>query len=106
MIYKGQGDNFNMVKTEDSKDDAYLSTFNAIEVKIPSNARVEDAIKKFRALVTRERIMSDLKEHQTYEKPSVKKRRKSREAASRVRKIESLERKNKTNKTEDEQSQE
>jgi len=86
---------------QDSKDDAYLSTFSAIEVKIPSNARVEDAIKRFRALVTRERIMSDLKEHQTYEKPSVKKRRKCRDAASRARKLESLERKLK-----DEQPQE
>lgn len=93
-----------MLKVEDSKDDAYLSTFSPIEVKISANARVEDAIKRFRALVTRERIMSDLKDHQSYEKPSVKKRRKSRDAAAKIRKMESLERRGKLEKGRDDNS--
>jgi len=66
--------------------------FSPLEVKIPfedqSRDRFEMHIKRFRAKVTKDRIMSDWKEHQSYEKPSERKRRKRRESAQRLRKME------------------
>lgn len=79
--------------------DEYLSTFSPIEVKVSANGRVEDAIRRFRAIVTKERIMSDLKEHQSYEKPSMRKRRKRREAQARQRKLDSCSAFSKSKKT-------
>lgn len=67
------------------RDDSYLSTFKPVEVEV-INGRIEDAIHKFRSLVTKERIMSSLKEHASYEKPSDKKRRQKRESLQRQRK--------------------
>ena len=75
---------------EDSKDDQYLSTFRSIELKVTDDMSPEEAVRRFRTMVTRERIMSDLKEHQRYEKPSEKKRRKRRETKVRTRKAENL----------------
>jgi small subunit ribosomal protein S21 len=40
----------------------------------------DKALKIFRSIVQKERVLSDYKEHQAYEKPSVKKRRKRAEA--------------------------
>lgn len=62
-----------------------------LEVKVPPNVRFEEYmnyVKRFRAIVTKEKLMSDLKEHQSYEKPSEKKRRKIRESIQRKRKME------------------
>ena len=70
------------------KDDKYLDDFKPIEVFV--NGRLEDAIHKFRSLVTREKIMSYLKLHYAYEKPSEKKRRKARESVQRRKKMESV----------------
>jgi len=78
------------VKKTDGPSDDYLATFSPIEVKITQNGRVEDAIRRFRSIITKERIMSDLKDHQTFEKPSMRKRRKQREALARQRKMESF----------------
>lgn len=50
-----------------------------LEVKVYGNS-FERALKAFRALVQKERILSAYKERQTYEKPSDKKRRKRNEA--------------------------
>jgi ribosomal protein S21 len=77
---------------ENKKSDKYLETFHPIEVLV--TGRIEDAIGRFRSMVTKERIMSDLKEHAAYEKPSAKKRRKSREAQARMRKAASIARRN------------
>ena len=66
------------------KDDSYLDEFKPIEVFV--NGKVEDAIHRFRSLVTKEKVMSYLKLHYAYEKPSEKKRRKHRESMSRQRK--------------------
>jgi small subunit ribosomal protein S21 len=75
-------------------DDSYLTSFKPVEVIVNNNNKnkdsrdeLEDAIRVFRGLVTKERIMSVLKEHASYEKPSDKKRRKRREAERRLRKI-------------------
>jgi small subunit ribosomal protein S21 len=50
-----------------------------IEIKVYGN-NFEKALKAFRALVQKERILSDFKEKQVYEKPSDKRRRKRNEA--------------------------
>jgi len=68
--------------------------FSPLEVKISHDDqgrdRFEMHIKRFRAKVTKDRIMSDWKEHQSYEKPSEKKRRKRRESVQRKRKMEMM----------------
>ena len=74
-------------------NDDYLNTFNHVEVKVGSKYSdpkddLEEAIREFRGLVTKERIMSVLKEHSAYEKPSDKKRRKMREQKRRLRKLD------------------
>ena len=71
-------------------DDSYLDSFQAVEVKVV-DGNINEAIARFRALVTKERIMSSIKEHCAYEKPSDKKRRKQREAAQQMRKAEKAE---------------
>lgn len=73
------------------KDDSYLNDFRPIEVEV-INGRVDDAIHKFRSIVTKEKVMSYLKQHYAYEKPSEKKRRKIRESIQRTRKAAAMER--------------
>jgi len=73
-------------------DDSYLNSFKPVEVVVNNKNKdprdeLEDAIRIFRGLITKERIMSVLKEHASYEKPSDKKRRKRREMQRRLRKI-------------------
>lgn len=55
--------------------------FQPLQVVV--NGNYERSIKSFKQLVQAERILSIYKEHQSYEKPSVKKRRKAAEAESR-----------------------
>ncbi len=74
------------------KDDSYLKTFGPVEVVVRSTSRdprddLEDAVREFRSIVTKERIMSVLKEHAAYEKPSDKKRRKTREHIRKLKKL-------------------
>jgi len=54
---------------------------NPLEVKVIGN--LEKAMKAFRAIVQKEKILSDYKEAQRYEKPSDKKRRKQNAAQQR-----------------------
>lgn len=85
---------------ENYKDDSYLSTFSPLQVVVitnpntvnnnPSAVRIDDAIPRFRSLVTKEQIMSSLKTHCEYEKPSAQKRRKQRENIQRTRKAASF----------------
>lgn len=53
-----------------------------LEVKVYNN--FDKAMKAFRALVQRERILSNYKEKQYYEKPSDRKRRKKNEAKRKM----------------------
>lgn len=69
------------------KDDSYLSSFKPVEVVVEDDNIVK-AIAIFRSIVTKERIMSVLKQHYAYEKPSEKRRRKQRESAQRLRKAD------------------
>ncbi len=60
----------------------YLSKFKPLQVEVRSGSRedFEYAAKAFKNLVNREKVIADYKAHQSYEKPSEKKRRKRREA--------------------------
>ena len=71
----------------DTRDDSYLEYFAPVEVKVFGN--FEKSFKMFRALVQKERILSDFKIRQRYEKPSEKKRRKQVESVQRNLEMES-----------------
>jgi ribosomal protein S21 len=62
-----------------------FSKFRPIEVIVEGSSRedYEHAFRKFKALFQRERVVGQLKEKMSYEKPSEKKRRKRREARDR-----------------------
>jgi small subunit ribosomal protein S21 len=53
--------------------------FKHLEVEV-KNDNVDEAIRRFKQMVQKEGILLKLKEKSRYEKPSVKKRRKKREA--------------------------
>lgn len=68
---------------EQSKTPSKYATMEPVELK-PLEVKVynnnfDKALRAFRALVQKERILSAYKERQTYEKPSDKKRRKRNE---------------------------
>ena len=56
-----------------------------MEVKVQGN-QIENAIKSLKRLVIRDGILKELKNRRSYEKPSVKKKRKQREAKRRRQK--------------------
>lgn len=62
--------------------EAYLNKFKPLEVEVRGSSQedFERAHKIFKSLVQYEKIISQYKERQFYEKPSDKKRRKRREA--------------------------
>lgn len=60
----------------------------AVEIKFNEvivTSSLEDAIKRLKRRVTDEGILAELKARSAFEKPSVKKRRKAREAVERTR---------------------
>lgn len=58
-----------------------------LEVKVYNN-NFDKALKAFRALVQKERILSAYKDKQTYEKPSDKRRRKRNESIRKMKELE------------------
>lgn len=60
-----------------------LLHFRGLEVKVHDND-FEDAFRKFKSLIQKEKILSEFKDKQRYEKPSDKKRRKKREAIQKM----------------------
>lgn len=58
-----------------------------LEVKVYNN-NFDRALKAFRALVQKERILSAYKDKQTYEKPSDKRRRKKNESIRKMKELE------------------
>lgn len=60
----------------------YLEKFKPLQVEVRSSLRddFDKAVKLFKTLVQREKVISNYKDRQSYEKPSDKKRRKRREA--------------------------
>ena len=73
---------------ESSKFD-YIQPIQAepLEVKVYNN--FDKALRAFRSLVQKERILSQYKEKQTYEKPSDKKRRKRNEMKRKLLELNS-----------------
>ncbi len=59
-----------------------------LEVRVYNNS-FDKALRAFRALVQKERILSEYKEKQSYEKPSDKKRRKRNEAKRKLLELDS-----------------
>ena len=53
-----------------------------MEVKVQNN-QIENAIKSLKRQIMRDGILKELKNRRSYEKPSVKKKRKQREARRR-----------------------
>lgn len=74
------------------------SRIRPIEITVYGTSRedFEQAVRKFKALFQRERIVGKLKERSSYEKPSEKRRRKRREARERRLMTEMRERMMKT----------
>lgn len=52
-------------------------------VKVKDGERIDSAMRRFRKAVDKSGVMADLRKHEYYEKPSVKKKRK--QAAARKR---------------------
>lgn len=77
-------------ETEPSSKFAHIEAVQAqpLEVKVFNN-NFDKALRAFRALVQKERILSLYKEKQSYEKPSDKKRRKRNEMRRKLLELES-----------------
>lgn len=63
--------------------DSVLDKFSPLQVRV-INGNFDRALKAFRALVQKERLLSLHKEKSRYEKPSEKRRRKRNEAARKA----------------------
>lgn len=68
-----------------NRNDRNIKPFKPLEVKVQGGSResFEFAAKLFKSVVQKDGVLAEYKEKQKYEKPSVKKRRKHREAARR-----------------------
>jgi len=64
-------------------NDDYLNKFKPLQVIVRNPDDFEQSAKAFKNLVQREGVIAEYKERQQYEKPSVKKRRKAREATEK-----------------------
>ena len=57
------------------------------EVKVGENESIESALKRFKKKIQKAGILSEIKRRETYEKPSIKRKRKSE--AARKRRVKS-----------------
>jgi ribosomal protein S21 len=73
-----KGGDSNIETKTNHLDDSYLKDFLPLEVKVYGH-NFDKAFKAFRAIVQKERILSLYKQKQTFEKPSVMRRRKRNE---------------------------
>lgn len=53
------------------------------EVKVGENESIESALKRFKKNIQKAGILSEIKRRETYEKPSIKRKRKSEAARKR-----------------------
>ncbi len=74
--------------SQSSKPDHEPVQAKPLEVRV-YNGNFDKALRAFRALVQKERILSAYKEKQSYEKPSDKKRRKRNEMKRKLQEIDS-----------------
>lgn len=56
------------------------------KVRVGENESLESALKRFKRKCANDGILEDMKKKEFYEKPSVKKRRKAKEAQKRLNK--------------------
>lgn len=77
-----------MKKFNNSKPETVTVKFVPLEVEVDGD--LEKALRKFKILFQRDRVIGQLKERRFYEKPSEKKRRKRREAYGRRLKDEMM----------------
>ena len=55
-------------------------------VRVGENENVESAIKRFKRKCQKDGIIGDLRKHEQFEKPSIKKKKKQKAAIKRARK--------------------
>lgn len=55
------------------------------EIRVRENENIESALKRFKKKIQKAGILSEIKRRETYEKPSIKRKRKSE--AARKRKV-------------------
>lgn len=60
------------------------SGIEAVQVKVKEGERIDSALRRFRKAVDKSGVLSDLRKHEYYEKPSLKKKRKQAAARKRV----------------------
>jgi len=53
------------------------------EVRVRDNENIESALKRFKKKIQKAGILSEIKRRETYEKPSIKRKRKSEAARKR-----------------------
>ncbi|GBF22904.1 30S ribosomal protein S21 [Candidatus Gastranaerophilus sp. (ex Termes propinquus)] len=53
------------------------------EVRVRENENIESALKRFKKKIQKAGILSEIKRRETYEKPSIKRKRKSEAARKR-----------------------
>ncbi|MGN0192328.1 MAG: 30S ribosomal protein S21 [Candidatus Gastranaerophilaceae bacterium] len=53
------------------------------EVRVGENESIENALKRFKKKIQKAGILSEIKKHARYEKPSIKRKRKSEAARKR-----------------------
>lgn len=53
------------------------------EVRVGENENIESALRRFKKKIQKAGILSEIKRHERYEKPSLKKKRKSEAARKR-----------------------
>ena len=75
------------ISSRDSSTHSEAIQAKPLEVKVYGN-NFEKAMKAFKALVQKEKILSSYKDRQSYEKPSDKKRRKTNEARRKAMELE------------------
>ena len=62
---------------------AKVVTTHMAEVKVGENESIESALKRFKKKIQKAGILSEIKRRETYEKPSIKRKRKSEAARKR-----------------------
>jgi len=83
-----KGGEFSPVIVNDKYPQLEAVQAQPLEVKVYNN-NFDRALKAFRALVQKERILSIYKDHQFYEKPSDRKRRKRNEMRRKLMELDS-----------------
>ena len=69
--------------TQSNKTYAKVVKTGMPEVRVGENESIESALKRFKKKIQKAGILSEIKRRETYEKPSIKRKRKSEAARKR-----------------------